>query len=217
MARLQADLRLQGIRASSHVVQARAFEAILEVAAHTPAELIVLATRGGMRAGERSVEGSVAVDVIRNGEIPVLIVNGATANPFTQHLAGALRLVLIEDDIRSNATLREYVAAIACALSARVTVLRSLPQTTCGPAQGGQVNSGADDPLVRLRELGIEVGVETGGGNASADAHLGCFARWQRAHLVVTSGHHAVPRPYAEAEALLDILRESRAPVLFVP
>src|SRR5262249_2354225 len=69
MARLQAALRSQGLRVSSRVVQARAFEAILEVAAHAPAELIVLATRGGTGAGERSAAGSVAVDVIRNGEI----------------------------------------------------------------------------------------------------------------------------------------------------
>jgi hypothetical protein len=217
MARLQADLRSQGIRVSSRVVQARAFEAILEVAAHTPAQLIVLATHGGMRAGEHSLGGSVSVDVIRNGEIPVLIVNGATANPFAQHLAGVLRLVLIEDDLRGNAALREYVATIARAFSARVTVLRSLPQVIGGPAQGGLVNTGADDPLARLREQGIDVRVETGGDNANVDAYLACFARWQRAHLVAVSGHHSVPRPSEETDSLLDILRESRVPVLFVP
>jgi nucleotide-binding universal stress UspA family protein len=217
MARLQADLRSQGLRVSSRVVQAPAFEAILEVAAHAPAELIVLATRGGTGAGERSVAGSVAVDVIRNGEIPVLITNGATGNPFAQQSAGDLLLVVAEDDLHRNVTMGEYAAAIAREFRARITVLRSLSHDTCSTSQDTPSSGALAAALAPLRERGIEVSLETRGDRTSAQRRLGGFVRQQRAQLAVVSGRHAVPRPYDEAESLLDTLRESRAPVLFVP
>jgi nucleotide-binding universal stress UspA family protein len=199
LARLQAELRSLGIRASSRVVQAQPVEAILEVAAHTPAELVVLATRGGIHDGERPIGGSVAAEVIRYGQIPVLVVNGATANPFDAGHAGGLRLAATADDVARNRMLGDYVGILARDFDAEV----AMP-------------SGSDDALGGLRGQGVRLLIAADGGPASAEP-LGVFAYAQRADLVVVSGGHETPRATEDAEAVLDLLRQSRVPVLFVP
>jgi nucleotide-binding universal stress UspA family protein len=216
LARLQGELRSVGIRASSRVVQAQPVEAIVEVAAHTPADLVVLATRGGTRTGERSLDGSVAADVVRNGQIPVLVVNSATANPFDAGHAGSLRLAVHVDDLAANICLRDFVRVIARVFGADVAVMRGprFPSTSADSA--AEAEDAAKGALAYLREHGVPLCVELDGNAAPAEA-LGTFADVHRADLVAVSGRHITPQPSADADSVLGILRHCHAPMLFVP
>lgn len=68
-----ARLREAGIAAEAHVYYDRAAPAILDAARRHHADLIVMSTHGRSGIG-RVVYGSVADDVLRNAEVPVLLV-----------------------------------------------------------------------------------------------------------------------------------------------
>ncbi len=223
LARLQVELRSLGIRASSRVVQAQPVEAILEVAAHAPIDhLVVLATRGGMRSGERSFDGSVAAEVIRDGAVPVLVVNGATANPFDASHTGSLRLAVPADDLARNPALSDLVHSIARVFGAEVAVLRT-PRSASNetsnetsPITQPDAEEAVERALGGLRRQGIALLVESNGRHAPRET-LGAFADARHADLVTLSGRHTPPRPAEDADYVLNVLRQSHVPVLFVP
>jgi nucleotide-binding universal stress UspA family protein len=73
VARVRDRLNQEGIRASSQVMMGPVADIILNVAAESGADIIVMSTRG--RSGlQRAVLGSVADRVVRHSECPVLLV-----------------------------------------------------------------------------------------------------------------------------------------------
>ncbi len=213
LARIQADLRSHGVRASSRVVQARASEGILEVAAHTAPGVVVIATRGE----QRTAPESVAADLVRKGDVPVLLVTDVTGNPFDTHQKD-LRVAVIEDDLVGNARLRHCLTALAGPFSAPVSVLRPVYARRTNAAHTSSPENGVDgdDPLASLRAGGVDVREESIIDHVTS-ATFGAMAHQRRANVIVLAGHHAVPRPAETARWVFAVLEAARVPVLFIP
>jgi nucleotide-binding universal stress UspA family protein len=218
LARMQAELRGRGVRAASRVVQGHADVGILEVAAHIPADLIVIATRDGARARDRNGD-SVTASLIRNGTIPVLVLNAVTANPFEYGRGVPLRVLLSWRDLHRDPTLVGYVTALASAFAVHVRLLCA-PGEVVGddsPAAAPDAHTAAD-PVDRLRESGIKVTVDIARTAVRRDA-LASTA-YQFVDLVLASsasGAHGATESRAAVEGTLSLLHDAHLPVLIVP
>jgi nucleotide-binding universal stress UspA family protein len=76
LARIVANLRERGVRVTAHARYGIPFAQIVAVAREAAADLIAMATRGGNGAGW-SVVDSVAGAVLREAEVPVLVMGAA--------------------------------------------------------------------------------------------------------------------------------------------
>jgi nucleotide-binding universal stress UspA family protein len=158
-------LRAGGLAVDVSVYYDQPGRAILDAAAHRPADLIVMSTHGRSGPG-RWIFGSVADDVLRHARVPVLLVPGACQPGWAA--AGAGRQVLVPLD---GSELAEEALAPACELAERlgagVRLLRvveppvplvadelSYPSAVAQDAELAAAQAYLDRVLARLRATG---------------------------------------------------------------
>ena len=78
---LADQLRRQGIRVDARTVPGNAAEAIVDAAGHAHTDVIVMSTHGRGGLG-RWLYGSVADQVLRRAEVPILLVSAACDHPW---------------------------------------------------------------------------------------------------------------------------------------
>ncbi len=84
LTQIAADLEKEHLNVSLQVVNGLAADTILDFAARSHADLIAMSTHG--RGGfPRLFLGSVADEIVRNSEIPVLLVRSKTTNSSHSH------------------------------------------------------------------------------------------------------------------------------------
>jgi nucleotide-binding universal stress UspA family protein len=123
LARLATELRNCGVRVATRLMLQQADEAILEVAAHAPADLILLAAEPHMRGGHASALGHVADRVVRESRIPVLL---TTSRKGAQALAVERmppRVLVPLDPTTAGARTLPYARAFAEAFHGSITLV----------------------------------------------------------------------------------------------
>jgi nucleotide-binding universal stress UspA family protein len=123
LARIAIELRNCGVRVATRLLPLHADEAILEVAANAPADLILLAVEPHVRWGRASSLGRVADRVVRQSDVPVLLtasLKGAQV-PCAERVRAQV-LVRLEPAIAGERAL-PYARAFAEAFHGHVTLI----------------------------------------------------------------------------------------------
>lgn len=143
LARKEQELRARRIRVGSDMPFGQAGEAIAATAAAQVGSLVVMATHMGSLFSHPS-QVSVARELLRRAEVPVLLLSSAVRNPF-ERLGGVglTLLVPLEESAREPETI-PYAATLAQALAGHVLLLRAV-----GVADG--VGGGDGKPLSSAR------------------------------------------------------------------
>jgi nucleotide-binding universal stress UspA family protein len=123
LARIANELRNCGVRVATRLLPRHADDAILEVAANAPADLILLAVEPHSRWGRASSLGRVADRVVRHSDVPVLLMaslKGAQV-PCTERVPPRV-LVPLDPAITGERAL-PYACAFAEAFHGHVTLI----------------------------------------------------------------------------------------------
>jgi nucleotide-binding universal stress UspA family protein len=228
LARKEHELRARGVRTHSRAPRGPTAATILETAAQSATDLVVMATHA---KAERSClsSGSVAREVLRSAEAPVLLLAATSRNPFDgAHGAGLSVLAPLDGTAASGAAALAYASLLGRQWAVQLILLRALG----GPAAHGLRR---DDPalyalataparhaaiaqLERLRSRALARGIAAWTGIVDGDLYeeAAHFAR-ASADLVLISLHGHGVRRASIGEGALRVLRESGVPVLLVP
>jgi nucleotide-binding universal stress UspA family protein len=124
LARIATELRNCGVRVATRLLSLHADDAILEVATHAPADLILLAVEPHVRWGRASSLGRVADRVVWQSHVPVLLTTSRTgAQVLCAERVPARVLVPLGPTMAGGRAL-PYACAFAEALHGHVTVVR---------------------------------------------------------------------------------------------
>jgi nucleotide-binding universal stress UspA family protein len=128
LARKEQELRARGVRVSSRLPLAPAAEAIAATAAERSAALIVIATHLGTTFSRPS-QVSVAHELLRRAEVPVLLLSSTMRTPFDRMDGQGLTLLVPLEGSPGGASAVPYAAALAQALSGQVLLLRAVGES----------------------------------------------------------------------------------------
>jgi nucleotide-binding universal stress UspA family protein len=228
LARKEHELRARGIRVSSWLPLAPAVEAIAETAAERSADLIVIATHLGT-AFSRPSQVSVAQELLRRAEVPVLLLSSAMRTPFDRLGGQGLTLLVPLDGSLGGASAIPYAATLAQALSGQVLLFRAVGGSAAralrrdDPALSALATAPLCDQAIgyleRLREQLVQQNVAAWTGIVYGDllqetahqAHVG-------SEMIVLGGSEQSPAQHeATLHAALTLLHRAGVPLLIVP
>lgn len=230
LARQEQELRERGVRVSSCLPLAPAVEAIAATAAERSADLIIIATHLGT-AFSRPSQVSVAHELLRRAEVPVLLLSSATRTPFDRIDGQGLTLLVPLDGSLggASASALPYAAALAQALSGQLLLLRAVD----GPAAQalrrddparcalatGPVHDQAIGALERLRDHLVQQDIPVWTGIVYGDllqetAHQ---AHASSELIVLGVPDESLARREATLHAALTLLHRAGVPLLIVP
>ncbi|MBI3976961.1 MAG: universal stress protein [Chloroflexi bacterium] len=216
-------VRADGVEAESVVYYDDPVSAILDAARRREAKLIVMSTHGRSGLG-RWIYGSVADQVLRRAEAPVLLMP-ATAD---RRWSGGARRILVPldgSDLAEEALI--LAAELARGLAAELYLLQVVEPPTSAYAEGYAFTEFDPEPeLVGARRYleGCAVGLRAAGRNVTVQSVLGqpaqavaTIAREQSADLIVmaTHGRGGLARLVMGSVAT-GILQRSTVPLLLV-
>lgn len=222
--RIRERLLRDGLPASAEIRDGLIAKTIVEAAGNTGAGLIVMATHGRM-GPERWFLGSVADEVVRTAEVPVLLVRPAESGAAP---AGAPTDILVPLDGSSFAERALPVATgLAAAFKAPITLVRTVPTgwwSTDGGVYSGlpevieAVEAEAREYLEatagKLKAEGLEVATKFAL-FAAPDLELEVLANAAQRPLVVMTSHGRSGLGRVVLGSVADrVVRGSSAPVL---
>lgn len=159
LAKVREDLRPIWANVEAIAIPGPAAWAILDQARERLADLIVMSSHG--RSGvERSLFGSVADEVLREGPVPVLLVGSACAEWPEQR---TLRLLVALDGSPLAEAALDPALKLASWLGAEIVLVRVVEQTHNGEAER-EAHDYLDPIARRIREAGknVQVAVPVG-------------------------------------------------------
>jgi nucleotide-binding universal stress UspA family protein len=147
LARLEGVLRARGVRTFSRALQWPMAAAILDAAETDPPDLIYL-TAGLWRESEmrRSADEHPLLEVLTQARVPVLLDDIGEANALSYGVGAELRVVINVCDEARSVRSGEYVATLARAFGARLTLL---PVGRSADTGEGEPDGALRDMLVR--------------------------------------------------------------------
>jgi nucleotide-binding universal stress UspA family protein len=204
LGRVTNELRNCGVRVATRLIPLHADKAILEVAAHAPADLILLSVTPHASSGRADSLGRVADTVVRQAQVPVLLTTALKGSFVLNMDRTPVRVLVPLDAAMAGSSALPYAQAFVHALHGSVTCVRRASAADVGDQAQTQDACGST-PVDTYLVAG-----------ATCDEFVDGISRIQ-GHLIVWGR----PRDPAEraywARGAAQLLYSGHRPVLMVP
>ncbi len=131
---LADQLRRQGIRVDARVVPGNAAETIVDAAGRAHTDVIVMSTHGRGGLG-RWLYGSVADQVLRRAEVPILLVSAACDHPWPTDRP--LKMLVALDGSETSEAVLDSARQLGQILGVDAIFLRVMRRMAASPKQAG--------------------------------------------------------------------------------